>query len=175
VAADGETLFAADGCYTSAAGLGCAVLTADCLPLLICDSAGQQVAAVHAGWRGLLGGIIENSLTTFSVPANELLVWLGPAISQPAFEVGAEVRQAFLQAAPVANQGQTAAAFLPSPNYTDHYFADLYQLARIRLQASGVASVYGGNYCSYQQADRFYSYRRDGVTGRMASVIYKQA
>jgi YfiH family protein len=174
VAADGKTLFTADGCYTSAVGLACAVLTADCLPLLMCDSAGQQVAAVHAGWRGLLGGIVENSLATFSVPAKDLLVWLGPAISQSVFEVGAEVRQAFLQATSAATQLETAAAFLPNPKRTGHYFADLYQLARIRLQACGVVTVYGGNYCSYQQADRFYSYRRDGITGRMASVIYKQ-
>jgi polyphenol oxidase len=154
----------ADACITVSQHHICTVLTADCLPLLICDSEGKQVAAIHAGWRGLAAGIIERTIARFSQP-KQLLVWLGPAISQAAFEVGPEVRTAFIQQEPKA-----ADAFLRQAN--GKYLADLYQLARQRLHAVGVSAIYGGDYCTYQQAELFYSYRRDGETGRMASSIW---
>jgi YfiH family protein len=140
------------------------VMTADCLPLLLCDTVGTQVAAVHAGWRGLCDGIIEATLRTFS-PGAAVMAYLGPAISQAAFEVGAEVRAAFIQQDPLA-----ARAFIPGK--AGKYQADLYQLARQRLAACGVSQVYGGNDCTYQHSELFFSYRRDGQTGRMASSIW---
>lgn len=143
----------------------CSVLTADCLPLLVCDAQGSQVAAIHAGWRGLLNGIIERTVERFHAPKHDLLVWLGPAIGPSAFEVGQEVYQAF-----VSQQPSAADAFTASNN--GRYYADIYQLARQRLQQCGVSNIFGGDYCTYDQADLFFSYRRDGVTGRMASVIW---
>lgn len=154
----------ADACITTSRHQVCTVMTADCLPLLLCASSGKQVAAIHAGWRGLAAGIIEQTVARFSQP-KQLLVWLGPAISQAAFEVGPEVRSAFIQQDPKA-----ADAFLRQEN--GKYLADLYQLARQRLHAVGVSAIYGGDYCTYQQAELFYSYRRDGETGRMASSIW---
>jgi YfiH family protein len=164
----------ADACYTDHYGIACAVMTADCLPVLLCDLDGQQVAAVHAGWRGLLAGILENTVREFNVSAENILVWLGPAISQSHFEVGAEVRQAFLSAAPADQQAITAQAFIPNPQNANHYFADLYQLARLRLQRMAVKRIYGGDYCTYREHERFFSYRRNGETGRMATLIYKR-
>lgn len=164
----------ADASFTCQTGLACAVLTADCLPVLICDRAGQQIAAIHAGWRGLLAGVIENTLDAFVAEMDGLMAWLGPGISQPAFEVGVEVRARFLATAPADGQLITRQAFLPNAMNPGHYFADLYQLARIRLQQRGVTAIYGGEYCSYQQPDLFYSYRREARTGRMATLIYKK-
>lgn len=166
---------AADACYTRQSRLGCAVMTADCLPVLICDQKGEQVAAVHAGWRGLLSGILENTVKTFCMANQHLLVWLGPAISQRHFEVGAEVYEAFIRQASPATRDDTRGAFCISQRRSGHYFADIYQLARIRLAAMGVNQVYGGDYCSYEQAQLFFSYRRDHTTGRMVSLIYKRA
>lgn len=143
----------------------CAVLTADCLPVLITNTSGSQVAAVHAGWRGLQAGIIEKTLTKFQTPAAELLVWLGPAIGPEAFEVGAEVRAAFL-----AVDSAAETAFIQTQN--GRYLADIYQLARQRLFAQGVSAIYGGDYCTVSQEALFFSYRRDGTTGRMATLIW---
>lgn len=157
------------GCADASVAFGpgtiCTVMTADCLPLLLCDRAGMRVAAVHAGWRGLLAGVIEAAVTRLGVPGTELLVWLGPAIGPDAFEVGEEVRAAF-----VAQDETAAAVFTPSP--AGRWLADIYALARQRLARCGVTAVYGGELCTYSDAQRFYSYRRDGVTGRMASLIW---
>jgi polyphenol oxidase len=158
----------ADAAYTDRPGVVCAVLTADCLPLLLCDRTGTRVAAVHAGWRGLAGGVIERALEGFTAPGSELLAWLGPAIGPQAFEVGEEVRAEF-----VAHDVAAAAAFLPAR--AGHWWADLYMLARQRLAARAVSAVYGGGHCTYTDAARFYSYRRDGSTGRMASLIWLES
>jgi YfiH family protein len=143
----------------------CAVLTADCLPLLFCDDAGTVVAAAHAGWRGLAAGVIESTVTAMAVPGDRLMAWLGPAIGPASFEVGDEVRTTFVAADPAA-----AAAFVAHPG--GKWLCDLYRLARQRLAALGVTRVFGGNACTLREAGRFYSYRRDGATGRMASLIW---
>lgn len=154
----------ADAAVTAERGVVATVMTADCLPLLLCDVKGAQVAAIHAGWRGLCNGVIENTLAHFAKP-EQVLVYLGPAISQNAFEVGPEVRTAFMAQAPEAEH-----AFIAADN--GKWLADLYLLARQRLSQCGVQQIYGGNYCTYQQSQRFFSYRRDGQTGRMASSIW---
>ncbi|WP_415892725.1 peptidoglycan editing factor PgeF [Neptuniibacter sp. PT8_73] len=156
----------ADGCWSQETGQACIVMTADCLPVLFADGNGKRVAAVHAGWRGLLDGILEQAVEGFDKPEN-LHVWLGPAIGPDAFEVGKEVRDQF-----VAVQAQAGQAFTSVVGSPDKYLADIYQLARQRLEAVGVSFVSGGEYCTYTDAERFYSYRRDGVTGRMASLIW---
>lgn len=156
----------ADASYTAAKQQVCAVLTADCLPILICDEAGTQVAAIHAGWRGLVAGIIEKTLQNFSAPAAELLVWLGPAIGPTVFEVGVEVRDKFIAYDPAA-----AAAFKNSR--PGHWLADLYLLAKQRFAQQGIFAIFGGKHCTYSETEYFYSYRRDGdQTGRMASLIW---
>jgi YfiH family protein len=160
-----EQVIEADAAYTDVAGVICAVLTADCLPLLLCDRAGSRVAAVHAGWRGLATGIIERAVTALQLPGEQLLVWLGPAIGPNAYEVGDDVREAFLH-----RDADAHTAF--RPNRPGHWWMDIYQLARQQLAQQGVAEVYGGDHCTWREADSFYSYRRDGVTGRMASVIW---
>ena len=165
VQAEPEQLLEADASWSASPGTACTVLTADCLPVLFCDRAGTRVAAAHAGWRGLAGGVLESTLDALAIEAQETLVWLGPAIGPQAFEVGAEVREAF-----VRQHGQAAAAFLPSRN-AGRFMADIYQLARIRLAAKGVNAVYGGGFCTYQDP-RFYSYRRSAQTGRFASLIW---
>lgn len=163
-AAKGGAEAEADGSMANARGVVCAVLTADCLPVLLCDRAGMRVAALHAGWRGLAGGIIESGVAALSVPPESLLAWLGPAIGPRAFEVGPEVRAAFLQ-----GDAEAASAFVP---HRDRYLADLYALARRRLARAGVGAVYGGGLCTVAEPERFYSYRRDGRCGRMASLIW---
>lgn len=162
--AKGEAVVA-DAAYSFKAKTVCTVMTADCLPLLVCDKAGQEVAAIHAGWRGLAAGVIEQTLQHFQAKAADILVWLGPAIGPKAFEVGAEVRSAF-----IAQQPSARAAF--SALSDGKYLADIYLLARQRLATLGISAVYGGEYCTYQQAEYFFSYRRDGQTGRMASAIW---
>jgi copper oxidase (laccase) domain-containing protein len=199
----------ADACIARNRGAVCVVMTADCLPILLCDTQGKVVAAVHAGWRGLAAGVIEATVSAMQTqPANQGLVgaslaceaahevfvgaslaresahqpaqfmaWLGPAISQNAFEVGAEVRDCFVAQTPAA-----AAAFTPSPARGDvrgegqgesvKFHADLYALARLRLNALGITQIYGGDRCTYTESDTFFSYRRDGVTGRMATFIW---
>jgi len=205
----------ADACWTDEPGIACAVLTADCLSVLFCDRSATVVAAAHAGWRGLCAGVLEATVAALPVEPGELLAWLGPAIGPTAFEVGPEVRDAYVGAALAAaadvgaalaeaalaaaaaagsahavepcaavptNQGDAAsgyaaaaeaeilAAFTPAPR-PDHYLLDLYALARIRLREAGVGVVYGGGFCTLSDPRRFYSYRRDGTTGRMASLI----
>jgi len=162
----------ADASVARRPGQVCAVLTADCLPVLFCDRAGTVVAAAHAGWRGLAAGVLEATVASMRVPADGVLAWLGAAIGPEVFEVGEEVREAFVAAHPLA-----ATAFRPAwPGTLDHaprkWLADIYALARIRLAAIGVGEVYGGGLCTVRDAARFYSYRRDGVTGRMASLIW---
>ena len=156
----------ADSSYTTQANIICSVLTADCLPLLICNKDGTQVAAVHAGWRGLAAGIIEAAVKKFGANNNELLVWLGPAIGPDAYEVGEEVREIFIAHDPAAQSAFTTEQ--------EKWRMDIYQLARQRLQALGVTTIYGGNRCTFREHDQFYSYRRDGITGRMASVIWME-
>lgn len=156
----------ADAAWTDRPGEACVVLTADCLPVLFCDQAGTRVAAAHAGWRGLAAGVLEATLAQFP-DVTHVLAWLGPAIGPEAFEVGPEVREAF-----VAEEISACGAFRPSPSRPGHFLADLYQLARQRLEAAGVAAVHGGGRCTFSEPDRFYSYRRDGVTGRMASLVF---
>lgn len=160
----------ADAALARRPGIVCAVLTADCLPVLVCDELGTVVAAVHAGWRGLCAGVIEQTLHAMGRPPAALLAYLGPAIGPAAYEVGAEVRDAFIAAA----QGSGAAAAF-APGRAGKHYADLYALARLRLAGSGVHRVYGGGYCTYTERERFYSYRRDGATGRMASLIWMEA
>ncbi len=143
----------------------CAVLTADCLPVLLCDRECNRVAAVHAGWRGLAAGILEVAVERMQTPGPRLLAWMGPAIGPLAFEVGKEVRAAFVDQDRVA-----ARAFVASS--ADRWLADIYLLARQRLAKLGVGFVGGGDCCTVSDRERFYSYRRDGVTGRMASLIW---
>lgn len=154
----------ADASVARKPGTVCAVMTADCLPLLLCDQAGTTVAAAHAGWRGLADGVIEATVRAMDIAPEELLVWLGPAIGPQAFEVGNEVRQAFM-----AFDANAADAFVPRG---EKWLADIYLLARQRLALLGVTQVYGGGLCTYSDQNRFYSYRRDGATGRMASLIW---
>ena len=156
----------ADACIARHRGAVCVVMTADCLPILLCDEAGTVVAAVHAGWKGLAAGVIEATVNAMEVAPHRLIAWLGPAIGQEAFEVGAEVRAAF-----IAHQARAAEAFVAHGGQ-GKYHADLYLLARQRLEALGIRKVSGGNYCTYRQKDKFFSYRRDGVTGRMGTFIW---
>lgn len=155
----------ADAQFTDRPGVVCAVLTADCLPLLLCDGAGTRVAAVHAGWRGLLNGVIENSVQR--IGGEGVMAWLGPAIGPTAFEVGEEVREAF-----AAHDAGANSALAPKGD--GKWLADIYQLARQRLAACGVGQVYGGDLCTHSDSGRFYSYRRDGETGRLASLIWME-
>ncbi len=155
---------AADGSYTDQAGVVCAVLTADCLPILLADAEGGVIAAIHAGWRGLLDGVIEHTLR--QLPKLSYFAWLGPAIGPACFEVGAEVRQAFIR----RDRGFQP-AFRPRPD--DKYLADIYQLARHVLTRQGVDRIYGGDRCTVTEQECFFSYRRDGRTGRMATLIWR--
>ena len=174
VTAKGDGLVrTADGCYSNQPGQACVVMTADCLPILLCDRAGTQVAALHCGWRSLAKGICARGLARFSAPPGELLAYLGPAISQRHFEVGVDVLEAFFKGARNhRHQEQIAAAFIAGERPL-HFYADIYALARAELQALGVAAVYGGDYCTYGDTARFYSFRRDKTTGRMASLIWR--
>lgn len=155
----------ADASVTSQAGLATVVMTADCLPVLFCDKQGTQVAAAHAGWRGLCDGVLEATVATFKQP-QDLLCWLGPAIGPSAFEVGDEVRAAFVAKSDAATQ-----AFSPS-NRPGKWLANIFLLATQRLQAAGVGEIYGGGVCTVSDPTRFYSYRRDGQTGRLASLVW---
>jgi hypothetical protein len=155
----------ADASVTHVAGRICAVQVADCLPVLLAARAGSAVAAAHCGWRGLAGGVLEATVRALGVPADELYAWLGPAIAPGAFEVGAEVRTAFLD-----QDARAASAF--KGNSRGRWQCDLFELARQRLAILGVAAVFGGGVCTYSDAQRFYSYRRDGRCGRMAALIW---
>ncbi len=168
-AAAGGAPVRADACWSAAAGVVCAVLTADCLPVLLCDRAGSTVAAVHCGWRGLAHGVLAAAIRRLPVPAGELLAWLGPAIGPRAFEVGAEVRTAFLEC---HDHASVRDAFVPLCDGAARYHADLYALARAELARLGVRRVYGGGWCTHATPELFWSYRRDGVCGRMASLVW---
>lgn len=166
--ADPLVIAEADASWTATPGIACTVMTADCLPVLFCDRAGTRVGAAHAGWRGLVGGVLEATLDSLGVPAQDVLVWLGPAIGPQAFEVGSEVRDAFMTVHP-----ESADAFVPGTQ-PGKFLADIYALARIRLAARGVTAVYGGGFCTVTDP-RFYSFRRNPVTGRQASLVWLAA
>ncbi len=156
----------ADAAFTGERGVVCAVMTADCLPVLLCSADGSSVAAVHAGWRGLVGGVIEATLE--QMDDRPTLAWLGPALGPEAFEVGDEVRQAFLAKNPAH------AEFFRARPISGKWLADLYGLARTVLQTQGITALYGGQHCTASEPEHFFSYRRDGgVTGRMASLIWR--
>ena len=161
----------ADAVWSRQVNRACAVLTADCLPVLFCSTSGDRVAAAHAGWRGLLDGVLEATVAAMGVDSEKILAWMGPAIGPRVFEVGAEVREQYLAAASATDKVLVEVSFVPSEVRPGHYFADLYALARLRLRAVGVTGVFGGGYCTFSDAGRFFSYRRDGRTGRMASLI----
>ncbi len=154
----------ADGSFSRTSGRACVVMTADCLPLLLTNRHGDWVAALHAGWRGLANGIIDAGLAHYPGPRSELLVWLGPCIGPGAFEVGHEVRTAF-----VAAFGDDANTCFVA--HGDRLLADLPALARLRLQQLGVEAIYGGQWCTYDDEQQFFSYRRQPISGRMASLI----
>lgn len=162
----------ADGSYTAQPGIACLVMTADCLPILLCDKQGTQVAALHCGWRSLAGGICERGLEKFSGARTDVLAYLGPAISQAHFEVGVDVLEAFFAVArnPM-HADEIATAFTPGARPL-HFYADIYALARAELKALGVTAIYGGGECTFGDEARFFSYRRDKTTGRMASLIW---
>ena len=155
----------ADASVAFSRNVVCAVLTADCLPVLFCNRAGSVVAAAHAGWKGLAAGVLEATLDAMKTDPAQTMVWLGPAIGPQAFEVGDDVREAFVSDLPA-----THAAFQPTK--PDKWLADIYTLARMRLARAGVQTVYGGGLCTCTDISRFFSYRRDKITGRMASLIW---
>ena len=164
-----SSLLHADASYTKDKNIVCVVQTADCLPLLVTNKKGTIAAAIHAGWRGLLNGVIENTLHKMNVPSHELLVWLGPAISQKHFEVGSDVKHSFCE-----KHHESEKAFQSVSN--QKWLADIYMLAKIRLHACGVNAIYGASvtndYCTFTHHEEYFSYRRDGETGRMASLIW---
>ncbi|NKC12325.1 MAG: peptidoglycan editing factor PgeF [Gammaproteobacteria bacterium] len=155
----------ADASFTRQPGTVCVVITADCLPVLLAAEDGSAVAAAHAGWRGLSAGVLEATVSALQTPPERLAAWLGPAISGAVYEVDVPVREAFLNAHPADENGFVV-------NRPNHWLADLYALARARLERLGVRSVSGGEYCTYSDTARFYSYRRDGASGHMASFIW---
>lgn len=156
----------ADAIVSSETGQVCAVLTADCLPVTFCNQIGTRIAVAHAGWRGLASGVLENTILAMDCRPSDLMAWLGPAIGSRAFEVGSDVVDAF-----VNSNAENGIAFKP---HRDRWLADLYQLARLKLARAGITKISGGVYCTYEEDDRFYSYRRDGLTGRLATVIWMQ-
>ncbi|WP_241339098.1 peptidoglycan editing factor PgeF, partial [Burkholderia cenocepacia] len=166
----------ADASVTDQAGAVCVVMVADCLPVLLCDAQGRAVGAAHAGWRGLAAGIVEQTAARVAALAggatDALHAYLGPAIGPQAFEVGADVRDAFLDTAPQSEHDETRHAFVAIDGAPGKFLADLYALARLRLARAGVAHVSGGTACTVAERARFYSYRRDRVTGRMAAAIW---
>jgi YfiH family protein len=162
----------ADACIARHRQTVCVVMTADCLPILLCDQQGSIVGAAHAGWKGLAAGVIEATVQEMNVAPRNLMAWMGPAISQQAFEVGHEVHAAFIAAHP-----QAESAFIPAPKEEGKgegkkWFADIYALARLRLNALGITQIYGGDRCTYREGELFFSYRRDGMTGRMGTFIW---
>ncbi|ACX81824.1 peptidoglycan editing factor PgeF [Aggregatibacter actinomycetemcomitans] len=157
----------ADAVYTDQQNQVCLVMTADCLPVLFTNQNGTEVAAAHAGWRGLCDGILEQTVARFRCPTDEILAWLGPAIGPTAFQVGQEVIDQFVAQDPNAKQ-----AFIADPKENGKFLGNLYQIATQRLNALGITQISGGEHCTYLEADKFFSYRRDNATGRMASVIW---
>jgi polyphenol oxidase len=163
-AAYSSCLESADAAYTTKANVVCVTMTADCLPILLCDIQGTVVAAVHAGWRSLCDGVIEATVEAMQVEAKSLMAWLGPAIGPNAFEVGNDVRSQFIM-----QDANAAKAFKPK---ADKWLGDLYQIARLRLQRLDINAIYGGGECTYSDPTQFFSFRRDGDTGRMATLIW---
>jgi len=156
----------ADASMTIKADVVCAVLTADCLPVLLCNRQGNEVAAIHAGWRGLAAGIIENTINAMQTPGKDLLAWLGPANGPTAYEIGQDAYDQLTKA-----DSKSASAF--QPLHDNKWLGNLYELAKIRLNTAGVKNIYGGNFCTFSDSERFFSYRRaGGTTGRMASLIW---
>ncbi|NHB92481.1 purine nucleoside phosphorylase YfiH [Photorhabdus cinerea] len=154
----------ADAVYTNILGQVCAVMTADCLPVLFCSSDGDEIAAAHAGWRGLCAGVLENTIRQFKAKPDQIQAWLGPAISAKEFEVGNEVMDAF-----VVQNSDLSKAFV---HFGEKYLADIYLLAKLKLQSIGVKAIFGGAECTVNNKEKFFSYRRDGITGRMATLIW---
>lgn len=157
----------ADAATTRTFGVVLAVQSADCLPVLLADRDGAAIAIAHAGWRGLAAGVVDNAVRALGIPPTRVVAWLGPAIGPQAFEVGADVRDAF-----VAGDADAASAF--RAKMPGKWSADLYALARRRLARCGVTDVHGGGLCTFSAPDRFFSYRRDGETGRMAALLWLQ-
>jgi YfiH family protein len=155
----------ADAAVTGTRNRVCAIRVADCMPVLLADESATAIGAAHAGWRGLSAGVIENTVQAMGIAGGKLLAWLGPAIGPTVYEVGEEVRSAFL-----ARDAAAAAAF--SPSRPGHWLLDLYAVARQRLRACGVERIFGGGYCTYSEPERFYSYRRDRTASRMAAYIW---
>lgn len=155
----------ADASWTNKPFLPCVVMTADCLPVIFTTRCGSKIAVVHAGWRGLAAGILEKTVIALEQSPTNLLVWLGPAISQPFFEVGDEVKKIFIQKQKAAEK-----AFIAGNN--NRWYADIFHLARLQLQRLGIRAIYGGNFCTFSRNDLFYSYRRDKKTGRMATIAW---
>ncbi len=173
--------YQADGSFTSQSGVVCIVMTADCLPILLCNKKGSVVAAVHAGWRGLLNGIIGVAVKKLETPADQILAWLGPAIGPQSFEVRDDLREAFVKNDCKAKNAfslrssielTTESIGRPKDKSDGFWLADIYQLAELQLQRLGIEHIYGKKWCTYKERALFYSYRRDGVTGRMASLIW---
>ncbi|MFT5790554.1 MAG: YfiH family protein, partial [Shewanella sp.] len=172
VNADNSHVHHADGSYCNNNRQVCVVMTADCLPILLCDKNGTEVAAVHAGWRGLCDGIIETAIKKFTHSPQRLIAYLGPAIGPAAFEVGSEVKQQF-----VAKHPEAQHCFVPASEHISchKYLADLHGLAKLRLTKAGVKTIFADKRCTVSDPESFFSYRRDGVTGRMASFIWLDA
>jgi len=169
-AAQAEAIVKADASFTTMTNTTCVVMTADCLPVLFCDKQGKGVAAAHAGWRGLAEGVLESTLkrlcSELACSSSDVMAWMGPAIGPTAFEVGNEVREAFI------SQHDVASVF--SETRPQHWLMDIYAVARERLKAAGVNEISGGQFCTYSDEEHFFSYRRDGQCGRMASLIWLQ-
>ncbi len=161
-----DKTISADAAYTNKFGVVCAVLTADCLPVLFCDRSGEFIAAVHAGWRGLVSGVLENTLNILPANNADTMCWLGPAIGPNRFEVGSEVAEKFIEKLAMHENSFQA-------QESSKYLVDIYQIAKNILITRGVKDIYGGEFCTYTQEDKFYSYRREGQTGRMATLIWK--
>lgn len=161
----GEGAPTADAAVAGMRGRVCNVLTADCMPLMLCDTEGRRVSVAHAGWRGLAAGVVESAVSALAASPDKVLAWMGPAIGPRAFEVGPEVREAF-----VREDAGAEAAFVP--HGAGKHLADLYALAKQRLARVGVTSVYGGGFCTYHETERFFSYRREKRSGRMGAFIW---
>ncbi len=164
-----DSTYPADASYTTQKGEVCLVMTADCLPVLFCNKDGTEIAAAHAGWRGLCDGILENIVAKFKSPRHDIMVWLAPAISQKAFQVSEDLLHAFMDVDPHAE-----AAFIRDPLVPGKYLADLYLLAKQRLHSLGITNICGGEYCTFTDKDRFFSYRREKNTGRIATLIWME-
>lgn len=158
-----------DGAFTHQRNVVCVILTADCLPIFLCNRSGSEVAVIHGGWRGLANGIIQKALTYFHPPSTEIMAWLGPAISNAHYEVGQEVYDAFIQTYPELKSTQ---ALTPSKNHSFHWQLSLSAIASFQLQQQGVSLIFQDDYCTYEKSDLFYSYRREKKTGRMANLIW---